>query len=366
MDHAQAPQVIRQILALVLANRCFTDVQVRPGQPLAVRGPRGYGREGPNVLPADVEAFAHWIDPAWQQRLAQGGGQFDAALTLGEHSRLRCNVFRCGPGNCLAVTVRWLPFRVSSPAQLGLPGALLAQVSPLRRGLLLVTGPTGSGKSTTLAALMTLVCRQEAAHLLSIEQPVEYLLEEGRGVITQREVPAHVPGFAAALEAARRQRPDVLMIGECRDRATVDTLLQAADSGMLVLGSLHARSAEEACQALLAFYSGDELQQRRTLLAAVLLSIACQVLTPSTDGQRLVLSTELLVNTPGIAALLRQGRFPQLENAVAVAGQRSDGSVLLNAALAAHVREGRIAYADALRDAYQPDDLQRRLTSGQG
>ena len=356
------PLAVRSILGLVLAGRCFTDVQVRSGEPLAVRGPRGYAPpEGSALDVHDVEAFATWIDADWHQRLARGDGHFDAALTLGEHSRLRCNVFRCGPGNRLAITVRWLPFHVPAPGTLGLPRSLLLQVERLQRGLILVTGPTGSGKTTTQAALLQHVTRLHAAHVLTIEQPIEYLLAAGLGVVTQREIPTHLPDFARGLEAARRQRPDVLMIGECRDRATVDTMLQAADAGHLVIGTLHARSAEEACQALLAFYSGDELQQRRTLLAAVLRCIDCQVLSPSADGQRLVLSCELLVNTPAVAAVIRQGKLAQLENVVATSGQRQEAGTLLNAVLADHVRRDVLRYEDALHDSYHPEGLQQLL-----
>jgi twitching motility protein PilT len=356
--------VVRQILALVLSGSCFTDVQVRVGEPLAIRGPRGYapGESGPIDAP-EVEAFASWIDPHWQRRLQAGGGHFDAALTLGEHSRLRCNVFRCGPGERLAVTVRWLPYRVPAAEALGLPRALLGQLDPLKRGLILVTGPTGAGKTTTQAALLDHLNRSRAAHILTIEQPIEYLLAPHLAVITQREIPTHLDSFVSGLEGARRQRPDVLMIGECRDRSTIDTMLQAADAGHLVLGTLHARSAEEACQALLAFYGGEELLQRRMLLAAVLLCIDCQVLTPSADGKRLRLSCELLINGPATAAVIRQGKFSQLENAVTTAGGRQDGSILLNEVLAERVRRGEVTYADALRDSYRPEELQRLLGS---
>jgi twitching motility protein PilT len=363
MDSNSTPRVIRQILALVLAGRCFTDVQVRSGAALAIREPRGYVacQEG-RLDSAEVEAFAQWIDPDWRGRLAQGGGHFDAALTLGEHSRLRCNVFRCGPGDRLAMTVRWLPFHVPAPDILGLPRALVAQIDPLRRGLILVTGPTGAGKTTTLACLLEQINHHRPAHILTVEQPVEYLLESRKSVVTQREIPTHLQHFAAGLEAARRQRPDVLMIGECRDRATVDTMLQAADAGHLVLGTLHARSAEEACQALLGFYGGDELQQRRSLLAAVLLCINSQVLTPSADGRRLHLSCELLINNAATAAVIRQGKLSQLENTVATGGTQAGASVLLNAALADRVRREEITYEDALRDSYRPEALQRLLS----
>ena len=363
METAPPPALVRQILALVLSGRCFTDVQVRVGEPLAIRSPRGYNRGdgGPSDATA-IEAFASWIDPHWKARLHAGGGHFDAALTLGEHSRLRCNVFRYGPGERIAITVRWLPFHVPSPETLGLPRALLAQLEPSRRGLILVTGPTGAGKTTTLAALLEQVNRSRAAHILTLEHPIEYLLTPRQSVITQREIPTHLGDFSAGLEAARRQRADILMIGECRDRATVDTLLQAADAGHLVLATLHARSAEEACQTLLSFYGGDELVQRRNQLASVLLSIDSQVLTPSTDGKRLYLSCELLINGPATAAVIRQGKLSQLENAVTTAGGRQEGAVLLNSVLAERVRRGEIRYEDALQDSYRPEALQRLLS----
>lgn len=364
MESPDPPRVVRQILARVLSGRCFTDIQLRTGEAPAVREPRGYvAADEPALDSAEMEAFADWIDPRWRERLKAGAGHFDAALTLGEHSRLRCNVFRCGPGDRLAATVRWLPFRVPAPDALGLPRALLAQIAPLRRGLILVTGPTGSGKTTTQACLLEQINRQQPAHILSVEQPIEYLLEPARAVITQREVPTHLAHFAAGLEAARRQRADVLMVGECRDRATVDTMLHAADAGHLVLGTLHARSAEEACQTLLAFYAGEEQLQRRALLAATLLCVVSQVLTPSGDGRRLWLSCELLLNSPAIAAVIRQGKLAQLDNAVATGGGPANGSVLLNQSLAERVRREEIRYEDALRDSYRPEELQRLLSS---
>ena len=230
------------------------------------------------------------------------------------------------------------------------------------KGLILVTGPTGSGKTTTQAAILDHVNAHKAVHIVTIEQPIEYILSARKAIVTQRDVPGNVPSFAVALQAAKRQRPDIIMIGESRDRDTVDTMLHAADSGHLVIGTLHSRSAEEAFDALLGFYSGDEIAHKRGLIASVLICIVSQVLLPNREGDRLVLACELLVNNPATAQVIRQGKFAQIENTIATAGAR-DGSCLLNDILAEKVRRREVSAEDALRESYKPEDLQRIVSA---
>jgi twitching motility protein PilT len=354
-------RIIGGILKLILDEVAFTDVQVKPGLPMAYRAPRGYrAADAEPVAVSDIEEFAHFADAEWSRRLVAGGGQFDVALTAGDHSRLRCHFFRHGPDNDLGASVRRLPFAVPAIDTLGLPLQLKQFAVQRGKGLILVTGPTGSGKTTTQAALLDHINATKAVHIVTIEQPIEYLLPQRQSIVTQRDVPLNVPSFRTGLEAAKRQRPDVIMIGESRDKDTVDTMLHAADSGHLVIGTMHSRSAEETFDALLAFYSGEEIAHKRNLIASVLICVVSQALLPSRDGSRLVLCSEFLVNGAATAQVIRQGKFGQLENTVATSGAR-DGSRLLNETLADAVRRRDIAADDALRAAYKPEELQRLI-----
>jgi twitching motility protein PilT len=363
VDSNAGSRIGRELLNLILADTAFTDAQVKPGQPLAYRAPRGYrcAASGP-ITADDIRSFADFADPNWARRLEAGHGQFDTSLTIGDHSRLRCNFFRFGPDNELAVAIRRLPYQIPPINSLGLPSQIKQFIATRAKGLILVTGATGTGKTTTQAAMLEHVNATRAVHIITIEQPIEYIITPKKSIVTQRDVPTNVPNFQVGLEAAKRQRPDIIMIGECRDRDTVDTMLNAADSGHLVIGTLHSKSAEETFNAMLAFYSGEEISHKRNLIASVLICIDSQVLIPSADGTRLVLGYELLVNNPAVAQVIRQGKFSQLENTIATSGAK-DGSILLNEILAQKVRKREITAEDAVRESYKPEELQKLIAA---
>jgi twitching motility protein PilT len=363
MESEASARIARELLQLIITDVVFTDVQIKPGQRLAYRAPRGYEMlQSSPVSAEDIRIFADFADRQWARKLEIGNGQFDTSLSIGDHSRLRCNFFRYGPDNNLAVTVRRLPFLIPDIDALGLPAQLKQFVEQRSKGLILVTGSTGTGKTTTQAAMLEYVNVRRAVHIITIEQPIEYVITSKRAIVTQRDVPTNVPNFAAGLEAAKRQRPDIIMIGESRDRDTVDTMLNAADSGHLVIGTMHSKSAEDTFNTLLAFYTGDEIPHKRNLIASVLICIDSQVLIPSRDGRKLVLGYELLVNNAAVSQVIRQGKFSQIENTITTSGTK-DGSILLNEVLADKVRRREIRPEDALRESYKPEELQRQVAA---
>ncbi|MDO4921186.1 MAG: PilT/PilU family type 4a pilus ATPase [Phascolarctobacterium sp.] len=255
--------------------------------------------------------------PVWAQDALKRQGEADCAWTDGQGQRCRWNVFR--QRGEYAAAIRLLSDTAPDCVALGLPDALCRQLEK-RQGLILVTGPTGSGKSTTLAALVQQLNRTQALHIVTLEDPVEYCYEAGLALIHQREVGRDTESFASGLRSALREDPDVILVGELRDAASIAIALTAAETGHLVLATMHTGDVSSSVSRILEALPQNQ-QQARSQLAACLQAVACQKLLPRADGKGRVAAFELLIATDALRTLIREGQIHQLSSYIQMGGR---------------------------------------------
>ncbi len=276
----------------------------------------------------------------WEEYAASG--DLDLALGLPGVARFRVNYLRQENGP--SAVFRAIPEQILSVEELGLPPSV-ARLAELRSGLVLVTGPTGSGKSTTLAAIVDRINRATARHIVTIEEPVEFLHAPIRSVFSQREVGRHTDSFASALRAAIREDADVVMVGELRDVETIGLALRAAEMGMLVFGTLHTNSAAKTIDRLIDVFPVEEQAQVRLSLSESLAAIVAQLLLPRADGTGRVAAIELMLRTSGLPGIIREGNLPMLETLIQ--SGKALGMQLLDDALMALVEAGTVTPREA-------------------
>jgi twitching motility protein PilT len=355
------------MIARVLVERPeVTDLHLAVGEPVRLRacGELSVLREAV-LAEGELTALVGMLSPSalrgaarrsdLQQWLAgRDGGSVDFAGVLGTADtrvRLRGNLHLRACGS-LGLVLRRLRDTIPGLDALGLP-PLLARLVDRSRGLLLVTGPTGSGKSTTLASLVRYLVATRALHVLTIEDPIEYRVDAAADVpdgaivgrVTTREIGTDTPDFAGAVSAALRQDPDVIVIGEIRDRATMHAALAAAETGHLVLATLHTPNASEAVERVLSFFAPDEMPWARSVFATVLVAVVAQALVRKRGERALTLACELMVNTPAVRQQILQGTTGQLRGIMAQG--RRDGHLQMAVQLADRVRRGEIEEDDA-------------------
>lgn len=271
----------------------------------------------------------------------------DFAYEIQGLSRFRVNVFR--QINGLGAVFRAIPSRSMSLDELGLP-PVVASLSMQRHGLLLVTGKTGSGKTTTLAAVVDDINARRKGHIITIEDPIEFMHERKRSLISQRQVGLHTPSFARALRSALREDPDVILVGEMRDLETISLAVTAAETGILVLGTLHTSGAASTVDRIINTFPAQKQGQIRTMLSTSLRGVVSQQLARRADGRGRVAAIEILVNTPAVSNLLREGRSDQLESTMqsgALVGMQTMDSALRRL-MEAGIITGREAYEKAI------------------
>ncbi|MGO3413053.1 MAG: type IV pilus twitching motility protein PilT [Kluyvera intermedia] len=296
---------IQEIVALSVKHN-VSDLHLCSGGMVRWRR-AGRLEKAPFCAPEPQVLLSDWLSDAqsqeWQQRR-----QLDFALTLDDCPRMRASAYACNGG--ISLVLRLLPTRCPTLEQLHTPVAL-AELLHEESGLILVTGATGSGKSTTLAAMVDYLNHHLAGHILTLEDPVEFLHASGYCLISQREVGQHAPSFAEALRVALRQDPDVILLGELRDSETIRLALTAAETGHLVLATLHTRGAAQAIERLVDVFPASEKEPVRSQLASSLCAVLAQKLQADGGGGRVALF-ELLVNTPAVGNLIREGKTHQL------------------------------------------------------
>ena len=279
-------------------------------------------------------------------------GAVDLSLRVGALGRFRVNLHRTRRG--AAAAIRVLPKRIPPLAELGLPESLY-DLTKATRGLVLVTGATGSGKTTTLAALVDRINRTSRRHVVTIEDPVEYEHAHGTSVVEQVEVGADAPSFAAALVAALRQDPDVILVGEMRDLETTRAALTAAETGHLVLATLHTNDVPQTVNRITDIFPAEQQGTVRQQLSLAISAVLCQQLVPRADGKGRVVATELMIATDGVRAHIRKGSFHQLHTELTLG--RRFGMATMEDSLARLVKAGTITEAEARLRSAHPDDL---------
>ena len=297
--------------------------------------------------------------PSTRRGRLEREGVLDFSQGLAQGGRIRCNVHRAADN--WAAAVRLFPASIPDLDVLGLPNQL-DRLADLAFGLVLVTGPTGCGKSTTLAAIVRRILARRAVHLLTIEDPVEYEHGHGKGLVEHIEIGRDAVSFPTALRSALRQDPDVLLIGEMRDPDSISIAITAAETGHLVLSTLHTGDAPQTIHRILDSYPAAQMGVVRTQLSISLAAVVSQQLVPRKDGRGRVPAVEVLVATPAVRNLIRQGRIEQLPTHLTI--ERSAGMIELDQSLARLVRRGLVAVEEARPRARSPQDFDKLLAAG--
>jgi twitching motility protein PilT len=306
--------------------------------------------------PFDPEALAAVVNeiltPAQRTTFAEQLS-VDFSLQWGEHGRVRGNAFR--QRGTVAVSIRAIPHHIPTFTELGLP-PIVEDLVNLPHGLVLVTGPTGSGKSTTQASLIDALNHRRAAHIVCIEDPIEYMHANHRSVVEQREVGVDTPSFISALTSALREDPDVILVGEMRDTASIAMAVTIAETGHLVFATLHANDTTQAVNRIVDVFPAEQQQQIRVQLSGSLAAVIHQELLPRPNGGR-VAAFEVLVATPPVRNLIRESKSAQLRNVIAMSAR--DRMQTLEASLNELLRAGAITYDEARRRSLYADELDR-------
>jgi len=313
-------------------------------------------------LPAEeVEGLVRGALSAADQAEFDRTQELNTARAIRGVGRFRLNVFR--QRGQVGLVARIIPIRFPTAADLGLPDVLLTLVMQ-KRGLVLVTGATGSGKSTTLAALIDHRNRQTRGHILTIEDPIEFVHDHHGCVVTQREVGVDTASFAAGLKSALRQAPDVILIGEMRDLETVEAAIHFAETGHLVLGTLHANNANQSVERLMNFFPAEVHEALYAQLALNLRGIVSQRLVPKASGRGRVAAIEVMLNTPRVADLIAKGEIGAIKGAIE--DNALDGSQSFDQALFLLYERGEITLEEALRQADSANNLRLRIKMSRG
>lgn len=336
-----------------------SDLIVRTGEKPSVRvdGRVRFVSDVPTPETVTQELFERVLD-AQQQETFHRNGESDAAYELRGVGRFRVNVFR--QRGRLGFVFRHVKQAIPQIEGTGLPAEQLAKLARLRRGLVLVTGTAGSGKSTTLAAMLDWINRNEQRHIVTLEDPVEFLFQDVKCTFNQREVGVDTANFKEALRHVVRQAPDVIMVGEMRDHETCEAVLQAAETGHLVFSTLHTVNAVQTVERIMSFFPPHHHALIRMQLGMLLEGVVSQRLLPRKDGQGRVPAVELMIATPSVREMLSEGRTKDLTRAIAE-GAEHWGSMTFNQSLAKLIRAGKVTVEDAMTASDNADGLKMEL-----
>lgn len=327
-----------------------SDIHLTVGLPPVFRVDGALVNDGEDLLTEEtVRAAAKQLATEAQLEELDAVGEVDFAVTFQDTNRMRCNIFR--QQGCTAMALRLLPLTVPTAEQLDLPPVVVAQADK-PRGLVLITGPTGSGKSSTLAALLNHINQTERRHIITLENPIEYVHQRNKCIINQREVGTDTGSFAAGLRAALRQDPDVILVGEMRDLETISTAITAAETGHLVFGTLHTKGAANTIDRIIDVFPANQQAQVRIQLADVIECAIGQTLLPRIGGGRRAVF-EVMVATPAVRSLIRQNKTFQIVSSMQTG--KKQGMQLLDDALIELVRSGQVTADAAAAAANDPD-----------
>jgi len=331
----------------ILINAGASDLHLAEGQPPKIRRHGDVIAIREELLTAEEmnNMLSEICTPKNWERF-QKKGDLDFAYEMNEDNRFRCNYFKQVHG--LGAVFRLIPTRIATIEELGLP-PVIKEFGHLRGGLVLVTGPTGSGKSTSLAALIDYINTNFSRHIVTIEEPIEFVHSNKNSIITQREVPEHSTTFPAGLKAALREDSDIVLVGEMRDLETISLALTAAETGLLVFGTLHTNNARKTVDRMIDVFPSDQQAQVRTMLAASLRGVVAQLLLKRHDGGGRIAVNEILVVNSAVAAIIREGATQKLQDAI-VAG-KAQGMQFMDDAIWAQLQQGRVSPHEAFMKA---------------
>ena len=333
-----------------------TDLLLSVGLPPMLRVD-GTLRRAPgtaSLTSEDTEALLAEVLTADQARAWSDSHEYDFSFSWRDNARIRGNAFT--QRGLTAVALRMIPRSIPSPQSLGLP-RVLHDLALRHQGLILMTGPTGSGKSTTLASLVDLINRTRGCHIITIEDPIEYVHDHQQSVVNQREVGTDTANFPDALRSVLREDPDVLLVGEMRDLESIRFALTVAETGHLVFATLHTNDTAQSVGRMIDVFPAEQQAQIRVQLAAALSCVVYQRLIPKVDGG-MTAAYEVLVATPAVRNLIKEGKTHQLRNSLVTGAQ--DGMVTLEQSLSRLIQEGVVTEADAAARSLYPKDIETR------
>jgi twitching motility protein PilT len=316
----------------------------------------------PDLTPTDTKQLAYSVMTDVQKKRFEESLELDFSFGIRGIARFRSNVFN--QRGAVGAVYRLIPEKIKSFKDLGLP-AVLANLAERPRGLVLVTGPTGSGKSTSLAAMIDKINDERNEHILTIEDPIEYIHQHKGCLVNQREVHSDTMGFTEALRAALREDPDIVLIGELRDLETTEAALRIAETGHLTFGTLHTNSAAQTINRVIDMFPAHQQSQIRTQLSLVLEGIVCQALLPKAQGGGRVVALEILVPTPAIRNLIREDKIHQIYSSMQ-AGQEKLGTQTFNQSLATLYMTKQITLEAAMASSSLKEELNDMIKRGAG
>ncbi|HKR08827.1 MAG TPA: type IV pilus twitching motility protein PilT [Gemmatimonadaceae bacterium] len=341
-----------------MVSRNASDLHIVAGEKpkLRVDGDITNASSDMELTPKDTLQLAYSVLTEQQKKRFELEDELDFSFGIQNLARFRGNVFK--QRGCVSMVVRQIPFAIKTFDQLGLPGSI-AKMAEKPRGLVLVTGPTGSGKSTTLAAMIDKINRERKGHIITVEDPIEFIHKHQSCIINQREIGSDTKSFANALKYALREDPDIILVGEMRDLETIAATLTIAETGHLAFATLHTNSAAEAINRIIDVFPSHQQSQVRAQLAFVLEGIVTQTLLPKATGRGRVMAAEILVVTPAIRALIRDDKVHQIYSSMQ-AGKKF-GMQTLNDALYQLYMAREVTADECLRVSGDPTEFQRMI-----
>ena len=354
---ATLPELLRTVV-----EREGSDLHITTETPPQIRVHGHLERlDGPPMTPAETKQLTYSVLTDAQKKRFEESLELDFSFGIKGLARFRCNMFN--QRGAVAAVYRLIPEQIKNFQELGLP-PVLATLAEKPRGLVLVTGPTGSGKSTTLAAMIDKINKERKDHILTIEDPIEFVHQHQGCLVNQREVHSDTGSFSNALRAALREDPDIVLIGEMRDLETVEAALRIAETGHLTFGTLHTNSAAQTINRIIDIFPSHQQSQIRTQLSLVLEGIVCQALLPKVGGGRVV-SLEIMVPTPAIRNLIREDKIHQIYSAMQT-GQEKFGMQTANQSLATLYMKKLITLESAMSASSNREELQEMINRGVG
>jgi twitching motility protein PilT len=350
---------LNEILQIAVRGNA-SDIHLKAGLPpmFRVDGALVPLKQGQRLLPDQIQTIAHTVMNPGQRERFERFREVDLAYGVPGVGRFRVNVFL--QRGTVGIVFRVIPFQVKTIDQLNLP-KVVETIAMEPRGLVLVTGTTGSGKSTTLAAMIDHINTNRTCHIVTIEDPIEFLIRDKRSIVNQREIGVDTTSFAEALRAALRQDPDVILVGEMRDFETIETALTAAETGHLVLSTLHTIDATETITRIISVFPPHQQQQVRLQLMGIIKGIISQRLVPRADGKGRVPALEVLVSTARIRECVSEKeRTREIPDAIAK-GYTTYGMQTFDQSLMSLVKRGLVTYEECLRHVSNPDDFALRF-----
>ncbi|MDD6173745.1 MAG: type IV pilus twitching motility protein PilT [Elusimicrobiaceae bacterium] len=345
------------VLFQLMKSKNASDLHLTVGVPPILRIDGKLFQTPYDVLTSErIQNLIYAVMSEDQKGRFEASNELDFAITLKTFGRMRVNLYR-QRGN-IGVAIRSIPFEFKTFRQLGLPAAVDSLVH-MTKGLVLVTGPTGSGKSTTLASIINFINEHYGYHIMTVEDPIEFVHEHKRSIVNQREVGQDTKDFATALRYVLRQDPDVILIGEMRDLETTQQALNAAETGHLVFGTLHTSDAMQTINRILDMFPPNQQEQARTQLSFVLEGVISQQLLQSADGKGRILAPEVLLATPAVRALIRDKKIEQLVHTMQTSQQQ--GMKTMNQSLGDLYLANRITYQEAVFHSGDVNDLKAYL-----